>query len=417
MKKVLLMLFTAVLLVCSYGGGQAFATSSKTTIDQAKLDQYLKEIGWTEKGWTEQDFDDYLSEWWGASLDDYRSVDELRDDLDLGHAINDESLKALFADYESYGITQADITKELAKMDYKLEDFKFINDLKESLGPATADKEALQELLAEYQNEKLTEDKLDEILAKDGETRDDYPFIYDLYDPLDAYFYPDDQSFGDEIDADFIKDILSVFGIDGDEFDRLKAHLKALDQDAIEEKFLEIEEQAEALPEFETANDLTDAEREQMAGLYEKMLDAFELKARYYLVKDKKETEITLQQLLRIDDNNGADLKIVLYNLDGTQLVDLILTGDQFGSDMMTQTEQKVMQKVKPLASIHTAASVHTPNRAVNKGHVMHTVKGGKMPKTAGNYLGHAMGGVLMVSAGLGLFIYNRRKNSKRLES
>ncbi len=386
MKKVLFMLCLSVLFILDVGGGQAFAKP-----DQKDLDSYLKEIGWTQNGWTEQDFENYLSDWWGMSLNDYESINDLKNDindLDLGPVVTAKSLQTLFDYYKGYGISKQDIEKELSKYDIgnnKLDDFRFINDLRYTIGPAAGDEKALKELLSDYN---ITRDELDVILAKNGKKLSDFKFQYDLYDLLDAEPVSGGQT-GSTYNLDIIKGLLSEVGVDEQEFEKLKVHYKALDEKKLMQTLLGIEQQAEALPEFKTVNDLTETQLQQIVGLYESMLNALELKADYYLIKGNHTTPISLHDLMKLDKADGSDLKIVLKDLNGQVLADLMFTGDMIGSNIIKDTGQKVQNVVT--TPIHSVVTKHNHNQ------IKHTMNGVKMPKTAGNYIEKGLSGILIV--------------------
>ncbi|MFV8826356.1 processed acidic surface protein [Alkalihalobacterium sp. APHAB7] len=315
----------------------AFPTLSSAAINQNELNEYLNEIGLTQ-----EELEDQLEYHWGMELSDFESVDELRD----------------------------------------------------FLGPVITD-ENLQELLDLYE---LTLGELEEILAEYGETLDDYKFLEGL--ELAIIFYQDFDDFDwDELFAE-IDALFAEFDLTDEEIERLMDHLLTLDLDnpAFEERLNQIAERALALPDFDSASDLTAEEIAEILSIYSDLMNLFKLHAEYYLIegrdKDSKQP-ISLQTLVTLDSLEGYNLLIELYNLEGAFLADIIITADMFGDELIKQPAQD-LKEVKEIVK-----------KAPPKDQVK-TEKGAKMPKTASNSMQNALIGLgMMLTAGI---IYRRLK-------
>ena len=315
----------------------SFSATSFAAPSEDELSQYL-----TDLRWTQEELEEYLEDFYGMSLDDFNSV----------------------------------------------------SDLEELLGPII-NEQTLQELLDLYD---LTLEELVYLLAEYGETLDEYRFIEDLELAILVY-----QDFGDfdwdellaEIDA-----IFAEFDLTDEELERLMDHFLTLDLEdpAFEERLNQIAERALALPDFDSASDLTAEEIAEVLSIYSDLMQLFKLDAKYYLIQGKnKESKqpITLQTLVTLESLEGYNLLIELYNLEGVFLADIIITADMFGDELIKQPTQD-LKEVKEIVK-----------KAPAKDQVK-TEKGAKMPKTASNSAQNALIGLgMMLTAGI---IYRRLK-------
>jgi processed acidic surface protein len=119
----------------------------------------------------------------------------------------------------------------------------------------------------------------------------------------------------------------------------------------------------------------------------------FHLKADYYLTDENGNTTgpLSKEELISMTSTNGKDLLIEIYDLEGNFLADLIFTADMFGSDW-------IQEQTKTIASPETVKKATAPLKT--------TVKGAKLPKTAGFYTEKMLLGLgLMI---IGLLIFRR---------
>lgn len=102
--------------------------------------------------------------------------------------------------------------------------------------------------------------------------------------------------------------------------------------------------------------------------------------------------------LVSAEDVKGASLLVEVYDLQGNFILDVLLTPDMIGSDLIHDTGSKVKQT-------HTAVK-----HDAKPSHVKKTVKGAKLPKTAGHYAEWSiLGAVLMFG---GFFMIRRLRKA-----
>ncbi|MFS0644785.1 processed acidic surface protein [Siminovitchia sp. 179-K 8D1 HS] len=307
-----------------------------------KFQSYLKEIGMSE-----QEFITYLQEFHDYTLEDFTDLADLKDYL--GDPLNEENLKELLADFE---LTKAELEQLLQENGMSLDEFTFINDL--------------DFVVSDLLDEGLTEEDLAEMEQE-------------------------------------ILMAFSAFGIDKAEADRLRNHLDKVIEKTGEEAFLakleSLAERLEAFPEFESASELSAAQIAELLSIWEELLNTFQVKAEYFLVKDGVETPVSLSALIKMDDINGADLLIKIYSAyDGQFLADVLITKEMFGSDLIKGTGKKTKKAAKTVAKKVPA----------KKAPVARTVKGGKLPNTASDYIPNALAGFAFII--LGAFLFRRFK-------
>ncbi|WP_078555706.1 processed acidic surface protein [Bacillus alkalicellulosilyticus] len=239
--------------------------------------------------------------------------------------------------------------------------------------PITDD--SLNELAASYD---ITVAEIDGILAQYGESTEDFETIEDIV----GYLEMDEEI--EEVDFDEFFELLVAFDITEEEFLALLEHVSALDPVDLEERLIALLDRVEALPDFESAVDLTDAHVEELAAIWGEFLDIFQMQAEYYMISEEDYYEISLRDLLYLESTNGYDLLIELYNYDGEFLADILITADMFGSDIIKEVSKEV---------------VEAPTAGVDK-----TVKGGKLPKTATNSGLNMLLALFAMAVGFGVY-------------
>ena len=383
MKRVVTMFVSFLLLLTCVNPGVSLAA-----INEADLDAFSKAEGFKDAKEFKVYFDDYFYE---HDLDSLSSVEELK--TVLGERLNEENVQEIVIDYgfndrEELMDTLMEFD-EIVEGETIEETFIYVNALKgvltyyvDELTPVTD--ENLNELLKEYE---LTLDELKQLLANNDDSLDNYKYIEDLDAAVYHYLYSEDLPEG-----------LPEIGLTDEEMERLLKHILSIDLEdpALEQRMLAIEERLKSLPDFDSASDLTQAQIKEIASIFTEVLDILQLKASYYLVKDSEKKAITLNELLVLETTNGADLLIELYNTQGEFLADLVITAENFGSDLIDEEIVKVTQPI--------TQPVKNPPKKVER-----TIKGGKMPNTAGNYAEGILAGLLLIGAGTGLLIRRKR--------
>ncbi|GHH99644.1 processed acidic surface protein [Neobacillus kokaensis] len=376
-RKILL----SLLLVFSL-----FPAVSKAAIPDDQLTAFLAESNWKDK----EELDSFLESFYYVSLEDFNSVDELKEVL--GEPISDENLKQLLEDYgfesEQELISTLVENGEMEEGENVRDVFRYIDALDSTVsfyaheaGTPITD-ENLQELLDGYG---LTLEELKELLAKNDDSLENYEFIEDLDLAVSMY-----------LGGGEIFDLIAKLGITDKEIEAVIAHLGTLDLEdpALMDKMLNLESRLAAFEDFDSADDLTDAQAAELGSIMKEMLDIFQMDAKYFLVKGDKKTEISLTQLLKIKDPNGSNLLIELYDKNGKFLADILITPDLFGSDLIEDTVKDI-KKVEKV--------VKNPQKEKPR-----TIKGGKLPNTAGNYSEGILAGLTLI--GIGVIFFRKRK-------
>lgn len=224
----------------------------------------------------------------------------------------------------------------------------------------------------------------------------------------DLYFYVewylDDENYIDLNDLDIFTEV----GLTEEELDRLFEHFITLNFE--DETFLDqldaLLQRLDAVPYFESADDLDAEEIAILLDIFDDMMNLFEVETKYYLTDGTKKTALTLTALLALETTNGKDLLIEIFDREGTFLADIVLTAEMFGSEIIEETgkdlevvEEVIAAPVKETKEVKKEAkSVKKDTKAVQ------TTKGGKLPKTATDYVSNTLVGLAFVLIGFLLF-------------
>ena len=131
-------------------------------------------------------------------------------------------------------------------------------------------------------------------------------------------------------------------------------------------------------------------------------MDIFQMDAEFYLVKDSEKIALTTEEMIALEDPNGYNLLIELYNTEGEFLADMVITPDMFSSELIEDTvedigqAEEVIKKQEPLKV--------KPQKTIK------TIKGGKLPNTSGNYTEGILAGLALITVGVGGFLFRKRK-------
>ncbi|MFS0782927.1 processed acidic surface protein [Bacillus sp. 1P06AnD] len=290
-------------------------------------------------------------------------------------------------DLDAY-LAEVNLSKEqlddyLLSFDLTLEDFEDIEDLRDTLGPRVTT-EALDQLLKDYD---MTREELEGLLAEYGELEEgksieeSFLFISDIEDIIVMDSYPEYEDMEDLFGE--LEGIFSELGITEDEIMKLAEHMDKIQNEdsALEDKLMALSEKMMAFEDFETVDELSPSQMAQMMAVLDEFKQILQLDFKFYLVKNGNKAPISFESLMKLEDAKGAGLLIEIYNNEGKLLLDMILTGDMIGSDLIHETGDAIQQTANH--ALKTPA-VHKPL----------TVKGGKLPNTAGNYMGGLLAGV-----------------------
>ncbi|XKE94516.1 processed acidic surface protein [Metaplanococcus flavidus] len=447
MKKLLVLLM-AVLLVVSALPASTFAIAK----DDPEFEKFLEEINWSkksyinylmEKNWSLDDFGDVSElgtplseegvqtvmedfeltrEELNELLVEFGDIEEGEDVLDGTYLIFNEELYFfteyyLTADFgmidedgeefaaflESINWTKEDYLAYLDSKDWGLEYFSDVSELGTPLS-----EEGVQKVMKDFD---LTREELNALLVEYGDIEEGQDVLdsnmYIIFNE-DLYFYVewylDDEN---NIDLNDL-DIFTEVGLTEEELDRLFEHFITLNFE--DETFLDqldaLLQRLDAVPYFESADDLDAEEIAILLDIFDDMMNLFEVETKYYLTDSTEKTALTLTALLALETTNGKDLLIEIFDREGTFLADIVLTAEMFGSEIIEETgkdlevvEEVIAAPVKETKEVKKEAkSVKKDTKAVQ------TTKGGKLPKTATDYVSNTLVGLGFVLVGFLLF-------------
>lgn len=279
--------------------------------------------------------------------------------------------------------TKEDLEAYLDYYELTLTDFETIEDLKVMLGtPITP--ENLSKLLDDYD---LTREELDILLAGFGETVQDYHFIEDLDVAVDFYMNHDNV-------MKEVEDFLVTIGINEEEADRLFNHFMSLDESKLEEQMETIGARLDEFMMLDPEAELTPAQQEELAKLWEEMMGIFELKAVFYLVDEAgQKTPVSFVELSMMKEFTSAALLIELYDLNNNLLLDMQLSQEMLSSDFAINAGEKITE-IGDMAGELT------------------TIKHDRLPNTASPYVQNMLIGIAIILMGITLFFMRRKKQT-----
>lgn len=360
---------------------------------------YLAELGMTE-----EEFVTYLESRHGYVLDDFSDMEDLKETM--GPVLNEENLQKLL---EGYGLTEEDLEAFLEETGASLEDYVYLLDLdfdlsnwflEEELTPINA--ETLQPLLDDYGFD--SKEELEAFLKANGDSIENYGSIEELEAAIFVYSM--------QVEKDDLINALDSFGLSLAEANNLVNHLLELmsKPDFNEEHFSsemdKIANRLLAFPDFDSASDLTSEQIAEFIDIWNDLLNLLDLKVEYFLVKGDKETPISFASLIKMDSINGADLLIKIFNGNGKFLADMKITKEMFGSDFIKETGENIKETADEAKQVAKVVEKEPATKVPAK-----TVKGGKLPNTASDYLQNTMAGLAILLFGALVF---RKVNARR---
>jgi processed acidic surface protein len=359
--------------------------------NEPEFGTFLKDIGWNK-----QDYIDYMEskEWY---LEDVVSID------DLGTPLSEESVGLVLEEFDlsreelnellvEYGdIEEGQDVLEGTWIIFSEDLHEYVDFYLNGWEGTPIDEENLQKLLTDYGF--VSKEALEKLLNENDDSIENYEYIEDLELSVDYYVNGED-------DSDELFDLFTEIGLTDEEFEKLFTHLETLDFEnpALIDQMIELSERMIAFENFETAEELSVEQTAELFDILNDMLNLFELKTDYYLVKDGEKQPVSIDSLMTMYTTNGYDLLIELYNHQGTFLADVLLTADMFESGLIQETGKDMMQAEEIVTENPEAVERQTAKPLTK------TVKGGELPTTASNYAGKAFAGIAFVLAGIFLF-------------
>ncbi|RBP90504.1 processed acidic surface protein [Cytobacillus firmus] len=374
-----------------------FPAVSLAAPSKDELAEFVKETNWSEEGLI-----DHLEYFWDMNIEDFDTLEEMIEYL--GEPITEENLQQLLAEYDFE--TEEELAALLAEngemetSDDVRDVFRYIDALDSTVSFLTytgteINDETLNQLLNDYG---LTKGELISLLKENDDSLENYEYIEDLDIMVSIYLGGDEWPGEDEMNQ-----ILADIDLTDGELEALFEHFMTLDFENPDllDKMMDLESRLMAFGEFDSAGDLTEAEIAELISIIQEMMDLFQLDAEFYLMKDGEKTHLTTAEMVALEETNGHDLLIELYNTEGQFLADMIITAEMFSSELIEDTVTDLNQ-----AETVIKKQDHAKVKPVSK-HAK-TVKGGKLPNTAGNYIEGVLAGIGL--ALIGFAILHRRK-------
>lgn len=449
MKKLLVLLL-AVFLVVSAVPASTFAIEQ----NDPEFEEFLEEINWSkksyinylmEKNWSLDDFGDVSElgtplseegvqtvmedfeltrEELNELLVEFGDIEEGEDVLEGTYLIFNEELY-FFTEYyltADFGVIDEDgeeFTEFLQSINWTKEDYlayldskdwglEYFSDVSELGTPLS--EEGVQKVMTDFD---LTREELNALLVEYGDIEEGQDvldsnmyiiFNEDLYFYVEWYLSPD-VNVGIEFDD---MDIFTEIGITEEELDRLFEHFIMLDFEgtAFLDELDALVQRLNAVPYFESVEDLDAEEIAVLLDIFNDMMNLFEVETKYYLTDGKEKTALTLTALMTLESTDGKDLLIEIFDREGAFLADIILTAEMFGSEIIEETgkDLEVIEEVIA-APVKETKEVKKEVKSVKKEtKAVQTTKGGKLPKTATDYVSNTLVGLAFVLIGFLLF-------------
>lgn len=374
-----------------------FPAVSLAAPSEDEVAEFVKETNWSEEGLI-----DHLEYFWDMNIEDFDTLEEMIEYL--GEPITEENLQQLLAEYdfenEEELVALLAENGEMETTDDVRDVFRYIDALHSTVSFLTytgteINDETLKQLLNDYG---LTKEELISLLEENDDSLENYEYIEDLDIMVSIYFGGDELPGEDEMNQ-----ILADIDLTDEELEALFAHFMTLDFENPDllDKMMDLESRLMAFGEFDSAGDLTEAEIAELISIMQEMMNLFQLDAEFYLVKDGKKTHLSTAEMVALEETKGHDLLIELYNTQGQFLADMIITAEMFSSELIEDT-------VTDLNQAETVIKKQGPAKVKPVSKHPKTVKGGKLPNTAGNYIEGVLAGIGLTL--IGMAILHRRK-------
>ncbi|MCY8466033.1 processed acidic surface protein [Bacillus atrophaeus] len=366
---------------------------------QEELQSYLKEIGMTKT-----ELQTYLKENYDEDLNDFTSAAELREYL--GERLTD---KALTAYLKEYGMSKKEAEHQLFVFGFlqksqAIQDvYVFADDFVSALDYITS-------------YTPLTDKNFAALLKKYGLTKSEYAKMFPGDEDIrlftdsieDAEEYLSAALEEKQAEEQFMK-LFSQIGIDQNELENLYQHMSALEKKdpQFSDKLLALSDRLLDLPSFTSISELSAGEIAELLDVMNDFQDTLQVKTKFYLINGNSKKELTARSLLSVNPAQGSKLLVELYDLNGKFLLDAIFTADMVDSETAHQTGSDIRKAEQIVKESKTS----TKPKKTSAAQVEKTVKGAKLPKTAGHYAEWSMFGFLLLAGGL-LMIRKLRKTA-----
>ncbi len=296
-----------------------------------------------------------------------------------------------------FDVSEEDIDLSLSAYEMSTSDFTTVDDMKTFLGDVIDSD--LSNLDSIYDAYNLDETSLTQTLSEYGEDLNDYVYIDDLDLALDLYINGNDSGSGFDVDPTAILAMANQLGLSEEEMNNFKnyylANIEYLSSSEVQTQVENLNVKMQALRdslEAKVAADAdyepTDSEIAQMASLYTDMLSTLKLNAVFY----QDNEPIAIEDLLKIDRIDSANISFELYDSNHVLLADMDVEDALSGLDM-----GDILDNITSQTSEDTVK----------------TVNGGTLPKTATNYIPYSILGLFIAITG---FVAYKKVRKDRIE-
>jgi processed acidic surface protein len=368
----------------------------------------------------------------GETLDDYIYIIDLYYavyfyeswmpvEQEEGYTENLQTYLTEVSNIRGFEVTKEDIENLL--MSYSLDDFESIEQLRTYLGDVIkSDLSNLDYFKTDYN---LDKQAVLDLLEDNGENINDYIYMNNL----EFFIMGASESYNNDIldgITTLLPSLLEAFGLSDNEIKNIEDHFNALEDHFLLPETLNqltaldvrIRASSNFYSDFEEDKLPTDDELSEIASIYEELLSIFKLKMVFTLIDNGKETTLSFKDIFQFDnmetyDFENASLKLSIYNTDSKLLADLMLSESLFDAedldDIIKETTEDIVNVVD------TSSKPAKPSIGTNKN--ASTIKGGKLPKTASNYIVNILFGVSIIVLGSFVYLKLKKENSESIES
>jgi processed acidic surface protein len=254
---------------------------------------------------------------------------------------------------KSISMTQSELEDYLSyNYDETLDDFKSVKELKETLGdPLTP--QTLKKLLAKYH---MTEQEVTKLAIENGEMEKGdtllgtFYFVSDVEDIINV-----NQSDMGAFSPDGLSEIFSKIGVTETELNNLTEYLtKVTEQDpSIQSKLEALMEQSQNLTEVSDTKDLTPEMLAQIAHTVKELQSLLKIDVKVYTDVNGTKTHLSLKDFLSMDSLDNQKFIVEIYSADGKLLLDAILSDDLFKDGFYNDIAKETTKIVaKPTAFV-----------------------------------------------------------------
>ncbi|MFJ5713573.1 processed acidic surface protein [Neobacillus sp. NPDC093127] len=214
------------------------------------------------------------------------------------------------------GWTKQQLVEYLDYYEIPLDSFDTVAELEDFLG-TPINPTNLQELLTKYN---LSQKELNDLLDQFGDSLADYKFIEDLDNSL-AFYTNHDENFGD------ISGQLAQFGITEEELQKFFNYLAQVEENKKDQldQMQSLDYRIEQFLETSDPTELTDEQIQELADIFNDILNVYEIQVKFKL----NNKEITFKDLLTLKEPPG-NLYTSITSKSGEPLLDFTIPAEFF---------------------------------------------------------------------------------------